>query len=120
MVMISYDLNFYAYIPDLSGKAWLVYNVKVCRNMPNLGHNDYWYTFSMGICIGLWARAQQFLQDCMCVQSNQNLCRTLWAVKGQKRLQADSEDWSACADAQADLSFLWAHMQSCRKCRAQF
>ena len=26
--------------------------------------------------------------------------------------------WSACADAQADLSLRWAHIQSCRKCRA--
>ena len=24
--------------------------------------------------------------------------------------------WSACAEAQADLSLRWAHMQSCRKC----
>ena len=29
---------------------------------------------------------------------------------GQRRLLSD------CADAQADLSLRWAHMQSCRKC----
>ena len=34
---------------------------------------------------------------------------TLWVAMDLKRLQAD---------AQADLSFRWAHMQPCRKCCA--
>ena len=29
---------------------------------------------------------------------------SLWVAKHPKRLKADSEDWSDCADAQADLS----------------
>ena len=31
-------------------------------------------------------------------------------AKGPKIFQADSEDWSDCADAQADLSLCWAHV----------
>ena len=43
------------------------------------------------------AEAKHFLQACM------------FAQRGLR---------SACADAQADLSLRWVHMQSCRKCCA--
>ena len=33
-----------------------------------------------------------------------------WIAKDAKFLHADNEDWSDCADAQADLSLHWAHM----------
>ena len=33
-----------------------------------------------------------------------------WISIDTKFLYADNEDWSDCADAQADLSLRWAHM----------
>ena len=53
--------------------------------------------------------------------------RTVWSessqanllvAQDQKQIQPDSEDRSACASAQADLSFHWVHKQSCWKCCA--
>ena len=40
----------------------------------------------------------------------------LWVAKEPSFLQADSEDWSDWADAQADLSLRWAHMPFCWFC----
>ena len=34
----------------------------------------------------------------------------VWVAKNAKFLHADNEDWSDCADAQADLSLRWATM----------
>ena len=47
--------------------------------------------------------------------SDQSLKGSQSLAKDPKYLQADSEVWSACADAQADLSLHWVHMQSGRK-----
>ena len=33
-----------------------------------------------------------------------------WIAKDARFLHADNEDWSDCADAQADLSLHWTHM----------
>ena len=77
--------------------------------------------------IRTWAGAQHFLQDCMYAQPRHRRVSTpaqydqfsqgdLLVAKDPKRLQADSEGWSDCADAQASMSLRWAHMQSCRKC----
>ena len=40
--------------------------------------------------------------------SESSLCAQ-WVAKDRRFLQADSEDWSDWADAQADLSLRWAH-----------
>ena len=51
-----------------------------------------------------WQGAQHFLQNCMCTQgrlisastsaqSDQSLQGTLWLIKDQKHLQADSKNW---------------------------
>ena len=40
--------------------------------------------------------------------SETSLCAE-WVAKDPSFLHADSEDWSDWADAQADLSLLWAH-----------
>ena len=49
-----------------------------------------------------WASAQSDLYS-LCVQ---------WVAKDPRFLHADSEDWSDWANAQADLSFRWAHRDS--------
>ena len=77
----------------------------------------------------IWARAQYFLQDCMCTQWrlksactfrvwSESLQGTLWGVKNSKHLQVAYEDRSACTNVQADLRLHWAHMQSWGKCWA--
>ena len=43
------------------------------------------------------------------VQADQSQRRARTVAKDPKRVQSDSEDWSDCADAQADLSSLDAH-----------
>ena len=77
-----------------------------------------------------WAAAQHFLQGCMCAQqrlratcasaqSDQRLHRALCGRKGSKTSYGGQQLlWSDCADAQADQSHCWAHMQSCRMCCA--
>ena len=59
------------------------------------------------------------VQDWMCTQRRRRSARvrsrgTRWVAKDPKRLQADRDDWSACAD-QSDLL---VHMQYCRECYA--
>ena len=75
----------------------------------------------------LGSRAQHFLQDCMYIQrrlrqacTSRTLIRVialrlkmLWNL-GYPR-SALRRFWSDCADAQADLSLRWAHIQSCEK-----
>ena len=39
---------------------------------------------------------------------------TQWVAQDPSSLQADSDDWSNWADAQADLSLRWAHTPFCR------
>ena len=55
---------------------------------------------------------QQHWSACASQKSDQFSSGTLWVAKVPNRLQANSEDWSACADPQADLNLRWAHMQS--------
>ena len=43
------------------------------------------------------------------VWSESSLC-TFWTAKDAKNLHADNKDWSDWADAQAELSLLWALM----------
>ena len=43
-------------------------------------------------------------------QSDQSLLCAQWVAKDPRFLHADSEDCSDWADAQADLSFCWAHV----------
>ena len=50
------------------------------------------------------------------VWSESLLC-TQWVAKDPSFLQADSEDWSDWADAQADRSLRWAHISVCWFCR---
>ena len=45
----------------------------------------------------------------MYAQSDQSSLCARWVAKDLSFLHADSEDWSDCADAQADLSIRWAH-----------
>ena len=54
------------------------------------------------------AKSQISLGICP-VWSESSLC-TQWVAKDPSFLQADSEDWSDWADAQADLSLWWVHM----------
>ena len=42
---------------------------------------------------------------------SESLLCAQWVAKDSVLLQADSEDWSDWADAQADLSLRWAHSQ---------
>ena len=49
------------------------------------------------------------------VWSESLLCAQ-WLAKDLSFLHADSELWSDCADAQADLSLRWAHMPFCWFC----
>ena len=73
-----------------------------------------------------WAWAQHFLQDCMCTSVDSDLPAhshslvnepswgTLWVTKNSKRLQVDSEDWSACAHTHKQRKKLakWLTMQT--------
>ena len=43
-------------------------------------------------------------------QSDQSSLCTQWVAKEARFLHADSEDWSDCANVQADLSLCWAHI----------
>ena len=77
----------------------------------------------------IWASAWQNLQNGMCAQRR---LRSVWASaqSDQSSLSAwrklgslatywaHNEDWSAWADAQADLSICWTHMPFCRFCHA--
>ena len=49
------------------------------------------------------------------VWSKSSLCAQ-WVAKDSSFLHADSEDWSDWANAQADMSLCWAHMQFCWFC----
>ena len=49
---------------------------------------------------------------CAPSEDSESLLYTQWVAKDPSFLHADSKDWSDWADAQADLSFHWAHMPS--------
>ena len=61
----------------------------------------------------IWAAAWHNQEHIRTVWSESSLC-ALWIAKDQMLLHADSEDWSDCADAQADLSLRWAHSSFCK------
>ena len=61
--------------------------------------------------------AQQRLRSIsVSAHSDQPSQGTKWIAKDPKHFHAGSEDLSVCANAQADPSCHWMHMQSCRKC----
>ena len=62
-------------------------------------------------------RAQQRLRSAWAsTQSDQSSLCAQWVAKEPSFLHVDREDWSDWADAQADLSLLWAHMPLCWFC----
>ena len=75
----------------------------------------------------IWAASWQSQQSGMCTlrrlrpswasaQSDQSSLCAQWVAKDPNVLHADSEDWSDCADAHADLSLRWAHVPLCWFC----
>ena len=67
-----------------------------------------------------WLCAQQRLKTSLGIRPvwSESLLCTQWVAKDPSFLHADSKDSSDWADAQADLSLCWAHMQFCWFCHA--
>ena len=99
--------------------------------LPNLNrHTACWSTYSLSIYIyWYWAAAQQNQQNNMHPAKTQislgirpfwlASLLSAWRILGSLATYwAHSEDWSGCADAQADLSLCWAHRSFCWFCRA--
>ena len=60
----------------------------------------------------MWPGKTQISLHIRTVQSESSLC-ALRIAKNPRLLHMDSEDWSACVDAQADPNLRWAHRSFC-------
>ena len=96
-------------------------NVEMMLRKRETGINSF---FILEWINDIWAGTKYFLQDCACVrrrlrsacasaQADPSRRRTPWITKDPKRLQVDSEDWSAYADTQiSSMTLTSMHKQS--------